>query len=217
VGTQRSAARSVGCGAGEAASRRVAELAASPGRASGDLRQIRRLLGGSAEGPHATAAYAYASDVLSLRWPQVQALAGALLVLGTVDGSQAAELLSKQRACGAAGEVEAREAALAGESGPLVWVRGWPLLFGCVWAASLPAETRGRVAAGGDAPAEPQTPEGGRAAKKGAARSATSASSITARGGLSRLSRVAYMYVRDPHDIKHGVWTLSLALAEQCR
>jgi len=122
----------------------VAELAASPGRASGDVRQIRRLLGGSAEGPHATAAYAYASDVLSLRWPQVQALAGALLVLGTVDGSQAAELLSKQRACGAAGEVEAREAALAGESGPLVWVRGWPLLFGCVWAASLPAETRRR-------------------------------------------------------------------------
>mmetsp|Transcript_47897 Transcript_47897/g.159638 ORF Transcript_47897/g.159638 Transcript_47897/m.159638 type:complete len:372 (-) Transcript_47897:73-1188(-) len=171
--------RLYGCGAGEAARSRVAELAASPGRASGDLRQIRRLLGGSAEGPHATAAYAYATEVLSLRWPQatcarahthtrarararcalrlqlgsnpaasrqpqVQALAGALLVLGTVDGSQAAALLSKQRACGAAGEVEAREAALAGESGPLVWVRGWPLLFGCVWAASLPAETRRR-------------------------------------------------------------------------
>ena len=84
------------------------------------------------------------SNPAASRRPQVQALAGALLVLGTVDGSQAAELLSKQRACGAAGEVEAREAALAGESGPLVWVRGWPLLFGCVWAASLPAETRRR-------------------------------------------------------------------------
>ena len=57
----------------------------------------------------------------------------------------------------------------------------------------------GRIAAGGDAPAETQTPKGGRAAKKGAARSATSASSITARGGLSRLSRVAYMDVEVTH------------------
>jgi len=53
----------------------LAQLLASPGRARGDLRQIRRLVGGEAmlaEHPElATQAYAYTADVLSQRWSQV--------------------------------------------------------------------------------------------------------------------------------------------------
>lgn len=113
----------------------VRQLVSSPGAASGDLRQIRRLGGGEAapseQSELAMQAYAFSAQVLTSRWPQVQALAGALLTLGTLSGRQCEELLS----CAQASPSPAEPTLLA-------LARTHPLLFGCVWGAMRPAVER---------------------------------------------------------------------------
>ena len=123
---------------------RVAALEARPGTAWGDLRKARQLCAsetkavGVGPAPLLHLGYGYASEVLALRWPQVQALAGALLVRGTVDGGQLEALVAAQRR--ARGD---RPVAGQGSSGQAradaEWLRGLagcPLLFGAAWAAS---------------------------------------------------------------------------------
>lgn len=111
-------------------------LIASPNQASGDLRQIRRLVGGSAaleERPElAQQAYAYSAAVLGARWPQVQALAGAMCVLGTVSGAQCAQLLCSL-------DETAHADGGQGGRGLLTLTRPWPFAYGCAWGLSRPA------------------------------------------------------------------------------
>mmetsp|Transcript_34903 Transcript_34903/g.73406 ORF Transcript_34903/g.73406 Transcript_34903/m.73406 type:complete len:304 (-) Transcript_34903:165-1076(-) len=77
------------------ASKGVERILAHPGRASGDLRQIQRLVGKMSKCAHdeeedckelMRIAYLSSHDVVALHWPQVQALAGALFALGTLNG-----------------------------------------------------------------------------------------------------------------------------------
>ena len=79
------------------------------------------------------------SCVENIRRPQLAALAGALLVRGTVDGAQLAALLTRQRQ--AASPLHAPGASPKGEQ--LEWrerllgqLGAWPFLFGCVYATA---------------------------------------------------------------------------------
>ena len=100
----------------------------APGYASGDLRKSQQLANAEAaetgicELAFLEVAYLFCHQVLSARWPQVQALAVALLARGTIDGNQLEALLERQR--------RARE-----RDDWLHVLVGWPLLFGGVWAA----------------------------------------------------------------------------------
>ena len=71
----------------------VESIRSAPGLASGDLRKAEQLADGSAA--RLEAGYAYARDVLTDRWPQVQATAAALLVGGTLDGASFCALLEQ--------------------------------------------------------------------------------------------------------------------------
>jgi hypothetical protein len=146
-------------------------MIASPGQASGDLRQICRLVGGKAalvaRPELAQQAYAYSAAVLSARWHQVQALAGAMFVLGTVSGAQCDELLrslKKQAGRDSDGwdnwrleetgpnsdgrnnrglltltqRVDGRREGL----GLLELTRPWPFVYGCVWGLLRPVVER---------------------------------------------------------------------------
>lgn len=113
----------------------VEELRAKPASARGDLRKAEQLAGAAAvsdfsdraEAPLALlhASYDFADAVLSERWAQVQALSGALLARGTLDGSQLSGMLAE----------------LHGPAGPgytgrlLAGMAAWPLAFGFVWAS----------------------------------------------------------------------------------
>ena len=67
----------------------------------------------------------------ALHHSQVQALAGAMLSLGTLNGAQCAELLRN-----------IDEGKQMGELQLLSFVRQWPLLYGCVWGLLRPASER---------------------------------------------------------------------------
>ena len=113
----------------------VEELRAKPAAASGDLRKAEQLAGlaaasdfaGRAGAPLALlhASYAFADAVLHARWTQVQALSGALMARGTMDGSQMCDMLA-----------EMQGPAAPGYTGQLLGsVASWPLLFGFAWAS----------------------------------------------------------------------------------
>ena len=90
--------------------------------------------------PPFEAAYAFADDILRLRWADVCVLSGALLVRGTIDGAQFDALASAhQRALGVSDDARHQE---AGASGTLLQLAApFPFVFGCVFAlgASWPA------------------------------------------------------------------------------
>jgi len=112
----------------------VQRLIAHPGRASGDLRQANRLAPAISKGPGSgvstedvlDSAYSFAHQVVVQRWGQVQVLAGALIVLGTLNGHQCDQLFAEVHR---AAETDERLGVL------LHSLRRWPLLFGCVWGA----------------------------------------------------------------------------------
>ena len=83
--------------------------------------------------PPFEAAFAFADDILRLRWAHVCALSGALLVRGTIDGAQADALASAhQRALGVSDDALNKE---AGASGALLQLAApFPFVFGCVFA-----------------------------------------------------------------------------------
>jgi len=130
----------------ELISERVQRLLSSPGTASGDLRKSQQLAKAELEATGSVAqhsqevdallcsAYDFSQTVLAKRWSQVQALSGALLARGTLDGGQLAALIKCQ------------EAATHAED----WmhlVSSCPLLFGCIWATvACPQATYDRTA-----------------------------------------------------------------------
>ena len=113
----------------------VEELRAKPASARGDLRKAEQLAGSAAASDFAGragaplallhASYAFADAVLYARWTQVQALSGALLARGTMDGSQLSDMLAEMQ--GPAGP---------GYTGQLLGsMASWPLVFGFAWAS----------------------------------------------------------------------------------
>lgn len=140
-------------GAAALVAARVARLMERPGNAFGDLRKARQIAlssvacdttaaaGDAARDAAAAdqvlppfwAAYAYTDDVLALRWPLVCALAGALLVRGTVDGGQADELARAQEGAAARGRKQDAGAA----ERLLALASSTPLVFGCLFALGL--------------------------------------------------------------------------------
>lgn len=90
--------------------------------------------------PGLEAAFAFADGILAVRWPQCCALAGALIVRGSITGDRHLELMqthsqalsSKRHTCDEGGEPSGSV-----HSGPLLdMLAPYPFLFGCVWAAS---------------------------------------------------------------------------------
>ena len=116
------------CGSpGGFATQRVSALVAAPGYASGDLRKSQQLAHAEAaktgidERAFLEAGYDFCHEVLTARWPQVQALAGALLARGTLDGPQLEALVSRQR--------QAQD-----DDDWMHAIARFPLIFGGVWA-----------------------------------------------------------------------------------
>ena len=114
----------------------VEELRAKPASARGDLRKAEQLAGSAAASDFAGragaplallhASYAFADAVLHARWTQVQALSGALLARGTMDGSQMSDMLAELQG----------PAAGPGYTGRLLGsMASWPLVFGFAWAS----------------------------------------------------------------------------------
>lgn len=89
----------------ELAATRIEALISTPGYARGDLRKSQQLANAEAaltdiqERAFLEASYHFCDAVLTARWSQVQALAGALLARGTMDGNRLEALLERlQRA-----------------------------------------------------------------------------------------------------------------------
>ena len=113
----------------------VEELRARPASASGDLRKAEQLAGSAAASDFAGrtgaplallhTSYEFADAVLRARWTQVQALSGALMARGTMDGSQLSAMLAEMQ-----GPVS------PGYTGQLLGsMASWPLAFGFAWAS----------------------------------------------------------------------------------
>ena len=81
------------------------------------------------------AAFGFADEIVRFRWRQTCALSGALLLRGTVDGTQAAALTA---ALGTAAQPLASEAPLGAADRLLraLSAAGFPFCFGCVFALS---------------------------------------------------------------------------------
>lgn len=123
-------------------------LIARPGTASGDLRKARALVcSGSASAvadvpvhspplPALRAAFTFADAIVSLRWADLCALSGALLVRGTVDGSQMAALVRHRRQALNLPPQQPPDGVETESPPPLLrLVSPFPFLFGCIWAA----------------------------------------------------------------------------------
>jgi hypothetical protein len=149
-------------------------LIARPGTASGDLRKARALVcNGSADAatgpslpspslPALRAAFAFADAIVSQRWADLCALSGALLVRGTVDGSQMASLVQqRRRALNILPRQQQQQQPDSVEAEPppplLRLVSPFPFLFGCIWAATLWPARDPRLAG----PGEPARTGGG--------------------------------------------------------
>jgi len=101
-----------------------------PTYARSDLRKAQQLVRTEAaaqphgidELPLLEAVYTFCDAVLSARWPQVQALAGALLIRSTMDGRQLETLVARLRR--------------AQQCEDDWWhaLAGWPLVFGAIWS-----------------------------------------------------------------------------------
>lgn len=119
-----------GTPAGRPVPAKVEALVAAPGYASSDLRKSQQLAraeasvspGRAVEAALLEGAYQFCDAVLTARWPQVQALSGALLSRGTLDGRRLETLLERFRT--AQGCQDDWWHAMA---------RGWPLGFGLLW------------------------------------------------------------------------------------
>ena len=122
---------------------RVDNLLARPGKASGDLRKAQQVaertleldaVEGRDERERRLAAirvaYAFAEQLLRARWQQVCALSGALVVRGTVDGSQLRSLLECQASMQRNANDRGTDDRLLG-----LLVR-FPFAFGCMFAAT---------------------------------------------------------------------------------
>ena len=113
----------------------VEELRANPASARGDLRKAEQLASSAAASNFADrtgaplallhASYDFADAVLQARWTQVQALSGALLARGTMNGSQMSAMFA---------ELQSKDG--AGYTGQLLGcMASWPLAFGFAWAS----------------------------------------------------------------------------------
>ena len=122
-------------GVGVCAEQLVEELRARPASARGDLRKAELLAGSAAASDFADragaplallhASYDFADAVLQARWTQVQALSGALMARGTMDGRQMSAMLAEMQ-----GPVS------PGYTGQLLGsMASWPLAFGFAWAS----------------------------------------------------------------------------------
>lgn len=102
----------------------------APGYASSDLRKSQKLAsaeaaanpGWAGEAALLEASYQFCDAVLTARWAQVQALAGALLSRGTMDGRRLEALMSRLRR------------AQISEYGWWHVLASWPLAFGVIWS-----------------------------------------------------------------------------------
>ena len=109
---------------------RLDKLISAPGTASGDLRKAQQLAQAEAAKTGLDAAaflaagYHFCNTVLESRWPQVQALSGALLTRGTLDGGQLASLVERQHAA-------------SNPADRMHHLVNFPLMFGCVWALAV--------------------------------------------------------------------------------